>query len=403
MHINHLSLTNFRVFSRLDLDVPRRVLLVGDNAQGKTTVLEAVYFLATFTSFHAPSDRQLINFLLMDEPLAVARLVADFERKNKRSTLEVRLIYEVNGTGQGRLRKEILLEGVKKQAHDALGVFNAVIFEPQMMRILEGAPEDRRRYLNMALAQVAPGYARNLNDYQQSLSQRNALLKLLSERGGDQEQLTYWDEMITRFGAAIIHARIHAVEELEKQAVRVHDQLTAGTEVLRLDYQPSYDPLPQEPGQYTLPLQVQSIRSKLSLDDIQRGFSQRLRRLRAEEISRGITTIGPHRDELRVLCNGIDLGSFGSRGQLRTALLSLKLAETGWMKEKTGEWPVLLLDEVLVELDDQRRADLQRYLKQGDQVLMTTTDLKLFQPEFISSSALWQVSAGMVEQQHSRS
>ena len=402
MHINHLSLTNFRVFSRLDLDVPRRVLLVGDNAQGKTTVLEAVYFLATFTSFHAPSDRQLINFLLMDEPLAVARL-ADFERKNKRSTLEVRLIYEVNGTGQGRLRKEILLDGVKKQAHDALGVFNAVIFEPQMMRILEGAPEDRRRYLNMALAQVAPGYARNLNDYQQSLSQRNALLKLLSERGGDQEQLTYWDEMITRFGAAIIHARIHAVEELEKQAVRVHDQLTAGTEVLRLDYQPSYDPLPQEPGQYTLPLQVQSIRSKLSLDDIQRGFSQRLRRLRAEEISRGITTIGPHRDELRVLCNGIDLGSFGSRGQLRTALLSLKLAETGWMKEKTGEWPVLLLDEVLVELDDQRRADLQRYLKQGDQVLMTTTDLKLFQPEFISSSALWQVSAGMVEQQHSRS
>ncbi|NPV56583.1 MAG: DNA replication and repair protein RecF [Anaerolineae bacterium] len=399
MHIDHLSLTNFRAFSRLDLDVPRRVLLVGDNAQGKTTVLEAIYFLATFTSFHAPSDRQLINFLLTDEALVVARLVAEFERKKKKHTLEVRLIQEINGSGQTRLRKEILLDGSKKQVHDALGAFNAVIFEPQMMRILEGAPEERRRYLNMALAQVVPSYARNLSDYQQALSQRNALLKLLAERGGDQEQLAYWDGVISQHGAAIVHARIHAIEEIERQAVRVHDQLTNSAEVFRMDYQPAFDPLQQDASQYKLPLQVQSVRSGLSLDEIQAGFSQRLRQLRGEEIARGVTTIGPHRDELRILCNGVDLGDFGSRGQLRTALLSLKLAETGWMKEKSGDWPVLLLDEVLVELDDQRRDDLQRYLAQGEQVLMTTTDLKLFQPLFVSSSALWQVSAGKIEQQ----
>jgi DNA replication and repair protein RecF len=138
-------------------------------------------------------------------------------------------------------------------------------------------------------------------------------------------------------------------------------------------------------------------RSGLGLDDIQNGFLEKLRDLRNEEIARGVTTIGPHRDELRFLANDIDLGNYGSRGQIRTALLSLKLAEVNWMKERTGEWPVILLDEVMAELDVQRRADLLKYVGESEQVLFTTTDLNLFAPEFVEQSEVWKVGNGKVE------
>ena len=300
MHLTHLSLTNFRSFSRLDMDLPRRILLlVGDNAQGKTSLLEAVYFLATFTSFHASSDRQLISFLASDSPLAVARLVAYFNSGGRERRLEVRLIQDAVGANGTRLRKEILLDGVKRSAANALGAFNSVIFLPQMTRILEGGPEERRRYLNLALAQVAPGYAQALTEYAQALSQRNALLKQLGERGGDAEQLQYWDELLTQRGALLIHARIAAIQELESQAIRIHDRLTGGHEVLRLTYRPAYDPAGQTNGQYGLPIESTIDRSGYSREEIQAGFTDRLKKLRSDEIARGVTTIGPHRDELR--------------------------------------------------------------------------------------------------------
>ncbi len=397
MHLTHLSLTNYRSFSRLDIDLPRRILLlVGDNAQGKTSLLEAIYFLATFTSFHASSDRQLISFLASEGPLAVARLVAQFESGGRERRLEVRLIQEAVGANGTRLRKEILLDGVKRTAADALGAFNSVIFLPQMMRIFEGGPEERRRYLNLALAQVTPGYGRALSDYAQALSQRNALLKQLGERGGDQEQLLYWDELLSQRGALLIHARIAAIEELEAQAVRIHQRLTGGQEVLRLTYRPAYDPAGQTNGQFGLPIESPVDRGGFTREQIQAGFANRLKMVRGEEIARGVTTIGPHRDELRFLANEIDLSDYGSRGQVRTVLLALKLAEVAWMKDKTGQWPVLLLDETLAELDVQRRKDLLDTLGECDQGLLTTTDLNLFTADFVQKCTVWQVSSGCV-------
>lgn len=399
MYLTHLSLSNFRAFTRLDTDVPRRILLlVGDNAQGKTTLLEAVYFLATFTSFHASSDRQLINFSTGDESLAVTRLVAHFQRSNDEHQLEVRLIREGVGTnGASRQRKEILVDGVKRTTQDALGQFNAVIFLPQMTRVIEGAPEERRRYLNLALAQVVPGYARALTDYVQALSQRNALLKQLGERGGDPDQLSYWDSVLGQRGAILIHARIQAIHEIEGSFMRLHDQLTAGKEVARLVYRPAYDPLTPANGQFQLPVEAAADRSGFTLEEIQEGFRQRLHAVRREEIARGVTTIGPHRDEMRFIANGIDLGDYGSRGQIRTSLLALKLAEVEWMREKTGDWPVLLLDETLAELDHARRLELLGALQESEQTLLTTTDLNLFAPNFVSRSTVWQVRSGFVE------
>ncbi len=432
MYIEHLSLTNFRSFARLDLEMPRRVaLLVGGNAQGKTSLLEAIYYLATFTSFQTHVDRELVNFIAAREAhqqVVVTRLTADFWRGGSSHRLEARLILEPMGVNTARpasplegqigspapgapaqsgqrLRKEALLDGVKRPLSEVIGQFNAVVFVPQMSQIIEGGPEERRRYLNLVLAQVIPAYVRTLSEYTQALAQRNALLKALGERttaqgksrAGNGEQLGVWDEALARLGAQIILWRIQAVQEIERLAARVHSQLTGGREVLRLRYQPSFEPLPQPDGQLGLGLDAAVNLAGLELEDIRRGFQERLKRLRAEEIARGMTIVGPHRDELRLFANGIDLGHYGSRGQMRTTLLALKLAEVDWMQERTGEWPVILLDEAMAELDLERRADLLAYLGGSKQAFFTTTDLNLFTPDFVGQAEIWHVQGGNVQ------
>ncbi len=402
MFLKHLSLTNFRKFTRLDIELPRRiVLLVGANAQGKTSVLEAIYFLAAFTSFQTHADRQIVNFdEAKREQLTVTRLVAEYQRSKSKHRLEARLILEPVGVlNNQRLRKEILLDGVKRSVNEVIGHFNAVIFVPQMSQIVEGAPEDRRRYLNLALAQSTPAYARVLSEYNQALTQRNALLKLLSERGGSADQLDVWDETLARLGAQIILWRIEAIQQIERLAARVHNELTRGSEILRISYEPAFDPLPRPNGQLGLKMDVILDRSRLELNEIRDGFRASLSALRSVEIARGVTTIGPHRDELRFLANDIDLGNYGSRGQVRTTLLSLKLAEVNWMKDRTGEWPVILLDEVMAELDLYRRADLLKYVGESEQVLFTTTDLHLFPSDFVEKSQVWRVEGGRVERE----
>ena len=397
MFLTHLALTNFRLFSRLDMDIPRRVLLLqGSNAQGKTSLLEAIYYLATFTSFHAQSDRQLVNFVATREALTVTRLVGNYQRGERQHRLEVRLIQDSNGNGGARLRKEILLDGVKTPANQLVGHFSAVIFLPQMTRILEEGPDERRRYLNLAVAQGDPFFTQSLAEYNNALSQRNALLKMLSERGGDNTQLEYWDGLITDRGARIIRARILAIRELDSIAARIHERLTGGKEVLRLIYQPSYDPLPKPNGQIALPIQTSVHRDAFTVDQIQQGFLAQLTSNRNEEIARGVTTIGPHRDEMRIQSNGVDLTDFGSRGQIRTALLSLKMAEVDWLKQKTTQWPVLLLDEMLAELDPDRRKFLLSYLENAEQTIMTTTDMNLYPAGFSETCEKWTIDSGSV-------
>lgn len=400
MHLTRLALTNFRIFSRLDLQFPRKViLLAGPNAQGKTTILEAVAYLANFSSFYAANDRQLLNFNLQPEPVLVGRIVGEYQTRLKTHSLEVRFIQEYNGNPNApRFRKEVLLDGVKKRLGEVYGQFNAVSFLPHMSRIIEGSPSDRRQYLDEALSQAQQGYARNSADYAKALNQRNALLKNLSERGGDTRQLEAWDEMLACHGAELMHARIHLLKELEDQAAPIHQQLTHGTELLRLQYKPSYEPLPAPKGQLALPVQAAVDRSQLSMAEIEAGLRKAMHAAYREDISRGMTTLGPHRDEFRFIGSGIDLGDFGSRGQGRTALLSLKFAEVQWMRTKTGEWPVLLLDEIMAELDPGRRTDLLAVLAQVEQALLTSTDPEMFPPEFTHTHEIWQVRDGMVYQ-----
>ena len=395
MYLTHLSLTDFRIFSRFDQDVPQKALiLVGDNAQGKTSLLEAVYYLATLDSFQASSSVELINFSALQHDLAVSRIVGNYKKGKSDHQLEIRIIRDILNNGNTSIRKEVILDGTQVKINKAVGHFNAVLFLPHMLQMVTGSPQLRRHYLNLTISQVDPLYSESLSDYNKALSQRNALLKQISDRSGDPDQLSYWDESLTRAGSYIVYARIQAINDLELLSATINQELTRGEEILRMNYLPSYEPMPNPPGQIELPLDHPLDRSGVELKELEEGFREELLARREEDLSRGVTSLGPHRDELRFLSNGIDLGNFGSRGQLRTALLAIKLAEVDWLNEKTGHWPVILLDEVLAELDDTRRQDLLDRLVKTEQSLLTTTDLSLFSETFCQTAEIWELKNG---------
>jgi len=397
MQIESLSLSNFRIFKRLEMDFSERLtLLVGNNAQGKTSVLEAIHFLSIMTSPLASNDREAINLLALRDELPIARLIGRIRKMGKTHAIEIRLILNPLQNGSPRLRKEVLIDGVKKKIFDAVGFFNSVLFLPQMTRILEDGPDERRKYLDQLLSQAYPGYVRALSDYQGALTRRNALLKHLFEKGGDESQLAYWDEMIASNGAVIIEARLKSLRDFERYFSQQYNRLTGSREEIRLEYQPSYNGNPAQAQQLALG-GAEGNDEIPTYEAIQQRFLERLRMLRREEIRRGVTTNGPHRDELGFFSNGMDLGVYGSRGRIRTAVMALKIAETQWLRDKTGELPVLLLDETLAELDELRRADLLGGLGLDEQAILTTTDLGLFSPDFTKTCQTWQVCAGIVE------
>jgi DNA replication and repair protein RecF len=398
MLLSHLSLTNFRNFIRLERDLPEgSTILVGANAQGKTSLLEAIHYLAGATSPHSTNDRQLINFLSLQETTPFCRIVAEFHRLDRLQRIEIRLRLEPTGTlGEHRLRKEVLINGLNKKVGDLAGLFNVVMFLPQDMRVIEGPPDARRRHLDFSLSQADPLYAQTRQEYSKVLSQRNALLKQLQDRNLHNDEMTFWDEKITDLGATLMLARAHALHELGQIITRTHSELTRNGERLRLIYQPAFDPDSKPEGQLGLPMESGMDWKKLSREKLQADFLEALQGSRRDEIRRGMTLIGPHRDDFRFMANGVDLHLYGSRGQNRTAMLAMKLAEVDWLQNRTGEWPVLLLDEVLAELDPERRGDLLERLSLANQALLTSADLMMFNPEFRENSTIWEISAGTI-------
>ena len=398
MILKHLSLSNFRSYVRLDTDIPRRILLLsGGNAQGKTSLLEGLFYCASFSSPLANSDRQLIHFNVLEDPVAVGRMIAEFEREGSSHRMEVRIILE-NAEKAGRIRKEILIDGVKSTAQKAIGTFPCVLFLPQMTRILEGPPDERRRYLNIMLSQSVPGYARALSEQKQILTRRNALLKLLAERQTDPQQLDFWDNMLAERSAVLIRQRTDALNYLKKQAREIHLQLTGNKELLSLGYLPGFDPV--HPSR-SLNKADQFIGEEdeiyaLSDAEIISGYRKILKENRENDIRRGQTLIGPHKDDFSIFSSGIDLCTYGSRGQIRTALLSLKLSEIEWMREHTGTAPLLLLDETFSELDEQRGEFLLERLESYDQAILTTTDQHHFPASFAEKNTIWSVKEGVI-------
>ena len=382
MRLAHLTLTDFRNFGSLQTEIPNGpTIVVGANAQGKTSLLEAVYYLVGASSRHASHDSQLIRF---EADPRIARIVARLDREGREEMIEIRLIMSSQGSGQDRLRKEILINGVKKRAIDLHGRFNAVLFLPQDVQVVEGSPGERRRELDVTISQADPGYARLLSEYGKVLTQRNALLKQLQERRGDEGELGFWDKRLAELGAEVMLARAATLTQLQSLAAPIHGELTGDIEALTLHYRPAYEPA----GTFDEGAWLTG-----SLRD---GLRAELEKLRRNELRRGLTLTGPQRDDLSMEVNGLELRHYGSRGQNRTAMLAFKLAQVDWLHQRTREQPVLLLDEVLAELDPARRGYLLNCLTDSNQALLTAADAGMFDERFLQEATRWNIEAGQI-------
>lgn len=397
MRVEHLSLTNFRNYARLELSLPEQpVVLYGDNAQGKTSLLEALYYLATSRSPYTSTDRQLIHWRTETDPLPFARIAADLRSiQHPPSRLEMTLMLD-NSNGAPRFKKVIKLNGVDKRVMDVVGLLNVVLFLPQDLSLVEGAPVERRRFMDATLAQVEREYLEALDLFERLLPQRNALLRRIAERKASPAELSFWDEQITQSGAVLIAGRQRFLRELEALAQRTHDDLTGGREVLTLQYQPSFTPTASGTGQLSFAAYGLDLHRQMDASEIAPQYLTQLKNEQADSIQRGATLSGPHRDELRLLINGRDCGLYGSRGQARTVVLALKLAELEWMRERLGEYPLLLLDEVVAELDSHRRNYLLAQLDGRAQTLVTATEMEIFAAAFLARSQVLHVTQGQI-------
>ncbi len=406
MHIRYLSLTNFRNYARLELTLPERpLLLYGANAQGKTSLLEAVYLLATGSSPLTARDRQIIRWNAEAEGLPYTRVWAEIVSRRQVQELEVVIERKPLANGSVRTQKTIRVDRNRKRRADLAGRLNVVLFMPQDVELVSGPPSGRRRYLDDTLCQVDAAYCDALEKYTEALRQRNAALRYIRDEGGAPSQLTPFEQMLAQQGVVVASGRRRLITALSQRAHRIHQQLTGGAEWLRLAYQPNFDPTAPPNGEYQMGLGFhdQGPPPGMGAEELVQAFQQALLARRQEEIARGMTVTGPHRDELRFIAGSpaqgtheVDLGIYGSRGQQRTTVLSLKLAELEWMREQTQETPVLLLDEVLAELDATRRGFLLAQVDSVEQGLLTATDPEMFSPEFREQAELWKVQAGVV-------
>jgi DNA replication and repair protein RecF len=398
MYLSHLSLANFRNFARLELSLPPGlVLLHGDNAQGKTNLLEAVYVLATSRSPHTQTDRQLIRWGAEDEPMPYARLVGAIQTAAGRRQIEIVLVkIATHGGNQDRLQKKIKLDGVPRRALDLIGQVPVVIFSPRDIDLVIGSPGGRRRYLDATLCQLDSAYCRALSQYQHVVTQRNHLLRLIDQHRAARDELIFWDEKLIDLGSTLIARRYEIVARLNQLARSVQDDLTGGRETLTLTYWSSLHQERRRDRQLALlpDLAPPTLLTRQAVAELLRA---RLRERQAEEIARGVSVVGPHRDDLRFNVNRIDMEMFGSRGQQRTVALAVKIAETEVLKQAVGELPILLLDDVMSELDTTRRRYLMARIDQHQQTIITTTDLTDYAPEFVARARVLRVADGQVE------
>jgi len=403
MRIIHLSLTNFRNYSHLELDLPEGVIVIqGDNAQGKTNLLEAIHYLSTLRSVRASSDRELVHWLAMEDDLPFARLVAQLQSAGQVDQIELSLVQSgpqrPSGNGPA-FRKHIRVNGANKRVSEAVGLLNAVLFMPQDLELVTGSPSVRRRYLDDTICQLDPHYCRALQEYGRVLTQRNYLLRSLRGQA-DESQLLFWDQRLVEHGAYLTWRRNGAVQHLDALVQDIHPRLTDGQERLRLQYCPSVSMEYRPGGAWQMPLPAgpdASPELDASLQTISASFHGQLQEARARELDQGVSTIGPHRDDLAFEVNGVDMHAFGSRGQQRTITLSMKLAEVSWLKEVKNDEPVLLLDDVASELDASHRRCLMEAIEDAQQVLLTTTELGHLDGGFLEQATLWQVAAGRIE------
>ena len=396
MRIHELKLADFRSYEHLRAAFPAGPqVVVGQNAAGKTNLLEALLVLSLGRSHRAHADQELVRW-----GADVARVEAAVSREPVSSTLEtleVALALPSGSVGPGgalaaaglgagpavrpgaasRGRKRIRVNGVGRRPDALSATLRTVLFAPESMLLVSGSPSLRRDELDSIVAQLRPGHARSLATYGRVLTQRNSLLRLIREGAADPGQLPYWDGILVDEGGAIVERRLRVLEALAGPLESAHDEIAPGEESLRLAYETN----------------APANAAETPRDALRR----RLAETSEKELWNGQTLVGPHRDDVRFLLGGRDLAAFGSRGQQRTAILALKLAELDLLGRGDGVPPLLLLDDVFSELDPDRRAHLVRRIGALPQAFVTTTALEDLDPALVAESTAWRVTPGRLE------
>lgn len=341
MRVTRVSLTNFLSYAAAGAEFsPGINVITGENASGKTNLIDSVYFASIGKSSRLSKDKELINW----DSTTGARVTVNIQKRFSKHEIDIYI------DPQGK--KRVLADGLPLQKiGELMGIINMVFFSPGEMRLIKESPADRRRFLDISLSQQSKTYFYTLQRYQNLLAQRNKLLKTYKGRPALDDMLELVDGDMTRCAAFIIQERSKFIQKLAPYAMAEHLKLTGGKEELRLVYETE----------------------AVDYDNLQRSLKALLKETYAMDCKLDYTTTGPHRDDLKIAANGVDIRKFGSQGQQRSAVLSLKLAEIAHFKDKTGETPILLLDDVLSELDESRRAALFKAIE-GIQTFITCTE-----------------------------
>ncbi|NLJ89383.1 MAG: DNA replication/repair protein RecF [Clostridiales bacterium] len=359
MYVKELKLSNFRNYDNLSIQFDNGInILYGDNAQGKTNILEAIYFCGTTKSHKGSKEKEIIK---INEKESHIKMILDRDNVSHKIDMHLRR----------NKKKGVAINGIPiKKTSELFGIINIVFFSPEDLNLIKNGPAERRKFIDFELCQLDKVYLHNLTNYNKTIVQRNNLLKQISFNKNLLDTLCIWDNQLIKYGTAIIQRREHFINQLNEIVFNIHSKLSGGKENLILKYEPS-----------------------VSIKD----FADKLKVVRDKELKTQVTAIGPHRDDMIFLNGDIDLRKFGSQGQQRTCALSVKLAEIELVKKVINNKPVLLLDDVLSELDSNR----QNYLLDsidGIQTILTCTGLDEFVNSRIEFNKIYHVVNGTVKE-----
>ena len=369
MYIEELELTNYRNYKELSVTFENNVnVILGENAQGKTNVMESIYVLGMAKSHRTSNDKDLIRW-----DAEYAKIKGRVQKSRGSVPLELTI------SKKGKKARFNHIE--QKKLSQYIGNMNVVMFAPEDLHLVKGSPQVRRRFIDMEIGQVSPVYLHDMSQFQKILQQRNHYLKQLQiKKQSDRTFLEVLTEQYIEVAVKVIRKRFEFIRLLEEWAQPIHAGISRGLETLNIQYKPSVEV--SESTDWSKMIGV---------------FEEKFQSVREREIDRGVTLIGPHRDEMFFFVNERDVQTFGSQGQQRTTALSVKLAEIELIHSEIGEYPILLLDDVLSELDDYRQSHLLNTIKGKVQTFVTTTTVDGIDHQTLREATTFSVRGGVME------
>ncbi|OIJ16990.1 DNA replication/repair protein RecF [Anaerobacillus alkalilacustris] len=368
MHINELTLTNYRNYQKEQINFENNVnVILGENAQGKTNVMESIYVLGLAKSHRTSRDKELIYW-----DSEYAKIEGRIVKRTGPLSLEVII------SNKGKKVKLNSLE--QRKLSEYIGSLNIVMFAPEDLNLVKGSPQVRRRFIDMEIGQINPVYLYNLGLYLKILQQRNHLLKELQRKKSDNGLLDILTEQLIQSASKVVKKRFEFLGMLEKWAKPIHQDISRNLENLVIQYKPSI-----------------KVSETAELSKIEEVLEEQFAKVKDKEIERGISLIGPHRDDIAFFVNDRDVQTYGSQGQQRTTALSVKMAELELIYEKIDEYPILLLDDVLSELDDYRQSHLLNTIQGKVQTFVTTTSVDGIDHQTLKEASTYVVQNGNIE------